>query len=249
MIHSVIILVAIFVCAFLFKELAKTLRSSGYNSAADSASELECRLSEKTDEIISQSRSAVTDFMNPEKLDMFIKSQLDRLNSVSSVKKTNEDYSYIITEDFDHPFQISPEIASRAEILVVGKETKKAKAEAMFQWFQVHFPYDNDQRDRIVKKIKTIYRHSREVWNDKKGVCGELSVLLIVMLRHVGVKARYVSVEIDQNGKKVNHACVYACLDQEDVLIDPAYHTFGAKHENYKILSDMEAVPHFKGMR
>jgi hypothetical protein len=87
------------------------------------------------------------------------------------------------------------------------------------------------------------------VWRDKKGVCGELAILLIVMLRHVGIKTNYVSVDIDSQGEKVSHACACAVIETKTVLPDPAYHTFDAKHKSFKILTDKEAIPHFKSMR
>lgn len=249
MIQAVVMLIALLVCIVLIKELSKTLKKQGYDSAADSVCDLETQLSEKTDEIINQSKNRIVEFISPEKLDVFIENQIGKISGSISSKKFNEEYSYLISEDDNHPFQISSEIASKAEMIASREKNKEEKAKAIFDWFQANFPYDHIQREKIENRTRTVYRHSKEVWADKKGVCGELAVLLVVMLRHVGIKARYVEVKIDQSGKKVNHACVYAYLEKRNVLIDPAYYTFSARHQGYKVLSDTEAVPHFKGMR
>ena len=53
---------------------------------------------------------------------------------------------------------------------------------------------------------------------------------------------------VDYENEDVNHACAAVKLNKQ-ILVDPAYRKFDIKHKKFKILSDQEAVPHFKAMR
>jgi hypothetical protein len=69
------------------------------------------------------------------------------------------------------------------------------------------------------------------------------------MARSVGLKANYVSVTVDNQGKNGAHACAAVYLGQEPTLVDPAYHTFDVKHQAFVIKTDAEAVPLLKAFR
>jgi len=159
--------------------------------------------------------------------------------------KISGGYAYIISEDKGHPFQINPLISQTAQKIVAGKTGDKAKSEALYDWFLATIIYGDKKR----KSHKAGYRTAMEVFADREGVCGEMAVLYVVMARSVGLAANYVSVFTDCKGEDVKHACAAIKLGQKQVLIDPAYATFGIKHKKYKVLTDKEAVPHFKKMR
>lgn len=158
--------------------------------------------------------------------------------------QTAKDYRYIISEDSDHPFQVNKLVAETAKKITEGKNSDREKAEAIHDWFLANIKYGKDK----VSKHKGEYRTSLEVFTDQEGVCGEMAVLYVVMARAVGLKANYASVQVDYENEDVNHACAAVKLNKQ-ILVDPAYRKFDIKHKKFKILSDQEAVPHFKAMR
>lgn len=161
------------------------------------------------------------------------------------LNKMGDKYSYIITEDNNHPFQVTPYIAEISAKIVKDASTEKGKAQALFDWFVNSIKYGDSKRYLHHKG----YRTAAEVFNDQEGVCGEMAVLFVVMARSVGLSSNYVSVFIDNKGDKVNHACAVVNINYKNIFIDPAYYTFDINHHFVKILTDKEAVPHFKQMR
>lgn len=158
-------------------------------------------------------------------------------------------YAYVITEDEDHPFQITALIASTTEKIIAGKTTAREKAEAVFDWFERNVKYDDKGKRPIKNNKKVGYRHSSETFKDRKGVCGEMAILYVVMARHAGLKTNYASVRKDCHNKLVNHACASVKVGGRDIHADPAYHLFDAHHRKINILSDVEAIKHFKSFR
>lgn len=154
-------------------------------------------------------------------------------------------YSYVITEDRNQPFQLTEQILETAKQIVEGKFTDEEKAWALYQWVESNISYGDHGRARYQKG----YRHAAEVFADREGVCGEMAILYVSMARAVGLLANYASVDRDNKGAKVKHACAALQLSGKQVLVDPAYHTFDIKHLGYQVLSDQEAVPHFKRFR
>lgn len=150
---------------------------------------------------------------------------------------------FVLTDDADHPFQITSLIAETAEKLVKNRSIDEDKARAIYDWIEGSIRYGERRRG------KNGYRTAAEVMQDGEGVCGEMAVLNVVMNRSVGLKSNYVSVTVDFQGKDVLHACSSILINGNALLSDPAYHTFGIRHKRYKILPDAEAVEHFKRMR
>jgi transglutaminase-like putative cysteine protease len=156
-----------------------------------------------------------------------------------------DNYTYIFTDDCDQPFQINQEIVDTSKKITAGQISDNDKAMAIFDWFIKNIKYGR-QKIRMGKKK---YRHAAEVYNDREGVCGEMAVLYVAMARSVGLQANYVSVDIDYKGEKVYHACAAFKFKGKYILVDPAYYSFDIKHVDYKVMTDQEAVPHFKAMR
>lgn len=157
---------------------------------------------------------------------------------------TGSRYSTIITDDPDHPFQMSDAIKEQARLATNGTSAALAKAKALFDWFDRHIDYGDGKRPADVG-----YRHAKEVLADAEGVCGEMAVLYIVMARSVGLKADFVHVTKDHQNKTVHHACAAVYLDHGPILVDPAYHLFGVAHREVAIKMDAEAVPLLKTFR
>jgi hypothetical protein len=150
---------------------------------------------------------------------------------------------YVITDDPDHPFQITPVISQTANKIVSGTNSSEGKARAIFSWMVNSVDYGGGKRGGKG------YRTSSEVFSDREGVCGEMGILYVVMARSVGLISNYVEVSRDDKGENVTHACASVRLNGRDVLVDPAYHIFDVRHMRYRILPDKEAVHHFKAIR
>jgi len=175
-----------------------------------------------------------------ESFDIFLN---DKEGFSKSVKNPNTKFTFVITDDKDYPFQINDSIISIVERIVLGKDTAYEKVKAIFEWFNDNVEYGDS------KRRNNGYRNSSEVFIDKQGVCGELGVLFVVMARYCNIKANYVSVTVDNEGKKVYHACVNVTIGAENILIDPAYKEFGIMHKEYIIKNDETAIIHLKQWR
>lgn len=151
---------------------------------------------------------------------------------------------YVITDDPDHPFQITPLISQTASSIVKGASSSEAKARSIFNWMHGSVKYGETKR-----KSGAGYRTSSEVFSDREGVCGEMGILYVVMARSVGLKSNFVHVTKDNSGRNVSHACASVRINGKDILVDPAYHTFDIDHMKYEILPDREAVNTFESMR
>jgi len=76
-----------------------------------------------------------------------------------------------------------------------------------------------------------------------------MAFLYITMARSVNLRASYVSVTRDCHRKKVHHACAMVHTLSRDIMVDPAYHTFGIEHKEYKVLTDMDVLERFNQWR
>jgi len=87
--------------------------------------------------------------------------------------------------------------------------------------------------------------------------CDELSYLYVALARAVGLAAYYVDVQQDEHGKVVPHACAAVFLDGQKVrgqarsgaegrppavLVDLTYRRFGAAHQRFRILDDLQTL-------
>jgi transglutaminase-like putative cysteine protease len=158
----------------------------------------------------------------------------------------SDNYVYIITEDLDEPFQVSQEIVTAANNITTGAILEEEKARALYDWFVAKIPFGTSGW----KKHQKSMRHAKEIFEDREGVCAEMTILYIVMARAVGLEAKYARTEtINSNGQVERHACPYVKVNGKWIFVDPGFQQFDAPHKGYKIMSDQEAVPHFKSLR
>lgn len=112
--------------------------------------------------------------------------------------------------------------------------TNKDVAENIFNWILNNVEYDTEHS-------KEHYRTARETYNEKRGVCGELSVLYMVFLRSVNIDCVFCEITKNDSGKEVEHACII--IENEDGtrhLSDVAYKSFVIKHLEYREITDAE---------
>jgi len=62
------------------------------------------------------------------------------------------------------------------------------------------------------------------------------------MARCLGVKAYWVSISKDCRGDLTCHACAGVIIGQKALLADPAYLWFGAPHQEYQCLDDLQVL-------
>jgi len=163
----------------------------------------------------------------------------------------NNNYGYVLIEkDVDNPFKLNEDMIEAARKITDGLTTPLERGEALFNYIEANVDYDDAYREEVIKNSQSRpARDATEVWLTGEGVCGELASLYIAMARSVGLKSGYVKVDVDHKGHKVNHACAYLERNGLRKLVDPAYHTFGIKHEGATALSDSEAIDHFMALR
>ncbi|MCX6744630.1 MAG: transglutaminase-like domain-containing protein [Candidatus Parcubacteria bacterium] len=157
----------------------------------------------------------------------------------------SDNYAYIITEDKDEPFQANQAIVAAAQKIVAGEVFEADKARVLYDWFVKNIPFGTSGW----KKHKKSMRNAVEIFEDKEGVCAEMTILYIVMARAVGLEANYARVEVINNGKVEKHACPVVKIKGKYIYVDPGFQQFDAPHKGYTIMSDQEAVPHFKSLR
>lgn len=165
-------------------------------------------------------------------------------DTLALLKERVKGYVITITErDVEVPYQLTSEMFERAEATTIDCKTDEEKAKVLFDWLESEIEYGSSKRGLVG------YRNSKEVFERKEGVCGEMAYTYITIARSLGLKAGYVSVAVDAYGSRVHHGCAYVSLNGCDVLVDIAYHTFDISHQEYSKLSDREAIRQFKSWR
>lgn len=152
--------------------------------------------------------------------------------------------AYVLTDDHDHPFQVTNMITAISHEVTGGKEREYDKAAAIYEWIERHIIYGRDKLERTIQ-----YRTAPEVLETQEGVCGEMAILYVVMARCASLESNFVVVDVDCDGRKVNHACASVRTDGTVRLVDPAYHRFDVKHIRYRIMPDSEAVSMLETIR
>ncbi len=163
--------------------------------------------------------------------------------SINAVIDPREYDLVVVEKSAENPFQISSKLAKIAVTQASRKDSPKAKAKALFDWVHDNIQYGGNRPRGIG------YRDSVETKVAGEGVCGEMAFLYVAMARVVGLTARFVIVDRDFRDKRVNHACAGVYIEDELILVDPAYHTFDIHHKKFKALGDLQAHAAFRSMR
>lgn len=150
----------------------------------------------------------------------------------------------VLTDDDNHPFQITKELANLTDKITIGCISESDKLIKIYNWFVNNIIYGTQKRD-----INNGYRTSNEVFKDKEGICGEMASLFVVMSRYIGINCNYVSVRKDYYNENVYHACAGVKLNGKTILIDPAYNKYDAKHKEFIVKTDTEAIKHLNQWR
>ena len=121
-------------------------------------------------------------------------------------------------ETFRHPsavvnFDDSSLAVKKASELCVGLSSEKEKAQAIWAWVTTHFVYDYVRAAEVVKTnaARTMVNID-DVFTKKLGICYDLSVMAVAMLRSQGMAAR---LEIGSG-----HAWLKVSIDGTYALMD-----------------------------
>lgn len=144
--------------------------------------------------------------------------------------------------DLKMPFVLNTEISHVVRSLFNPHADKKGNAVKIFDWVVDNIKYGEKRRGRQG------YRNSVEVFRDREGVCGEMAMLYLVMVRTIGMRGSFVNVKVDGSGSKVNHAC--AMIDVRGMygnvtFVDPAYKSYDISHKGVKLMTDFEIFKEF----
>lgn len=152
-----------------------------------------------------------------------------------------DEYNVSFVDDTSqYPMQLNRQLYDVAKGF--KQEDERERARAIFDWYMGKIKYG-------MKKREVGYRHSREVWRDREGVCGESSYLYVSLARAADLEAEVAIVEVDFKGEKVDHMCAVVEIDGKNINVDPAYRRFGVHHKKIRILTDKEAADDFRQYR
>lgn len=149
-----------------------------------------------------------------------IKERWDKL------KELREIYPYMdfmMLENFDHEDEVKDVINKMVDYSLSPLETAQILSKYVYDNFQYR------------KGVTTVETEVEEIWSIKAGVCQDFAHILLVMLRMVGIPARYVSGYIcpknhELRGEGATHAWVEVCI--------PFYGWLGLDPTNNCIASD-----------
>ena len=149
-------------------------------------------------------------------------------------------YLALNDKSVQNPFVVSSGLVGIIRDCTREHQNQEKKARVIYDWIEQNIKYG---------KGRYGYSNSKEVLEQKLGVCGEMAFLYITMVRSVGLDAAFVEVDRDGDGKKVSHACAIVDVGDREILVDPAYHQFDVHHRDWKVLTDLEVLERFNQWR
>jgi len=170
-----------------------------------------------------------------------IKKEYKKVLSVPyfNLHNISEGYNVLLADkSIENPFIINSELVKIIKDYTANIKNDEEKAKKIFNWIHQNIEYDNLRNDNK-------YQNSKETLEHRLGICGEMAFLYITMARAAGLKSKYVSVKVDCDNKKVNHGCAVVYLQNNPILVDPAYNKFDIHHRKYNILNDNEITENF----
>lgn len=100
-----------------------------------------------------------------------------------------------------------------------------------YQWITDNVVYQDDHNRKFC-------RNAAAIFNDRRGVCSEMAILLMALCRYKNIDCFFAEVTSDANGKEVAHACVAFPYQGAYILVDPAYKSYGIDHKKWHIVAD-----------
>ena len=136
-----------------------------------------------------------------------------------------------------NPFSCTEPMRAWAQDLTKGAATDLDKAKAIFDGLAARPNSGGQARSRIAREVFEAWKQA-----DTRLVCMDHAVLFVALARAVDVNTFFVNVTTLPDGTVVNHACAAVFAGQRVVLADPTLRWFGAPHQQYEILDDLQTA-------
>jgi tetratricopeptide (TPR) repeat protein len=155
------------------------------------------------------------------------------LDAALRQRLTRDEYQQVV-----NPLASTRAMDRWAQELTRGATNDLAKARKLFDALARHL----DTGETGIRTAQEVFA----AWNDpaQSFCCQEYAKLYVALARAVGVKAYYVHLERDYSGEIVYHDCAAVFVAGQALLVDPAYQWFGAPHQQYVVLDDLQAIAH-----
>jgi tetratricopeptide (TPR) repeat protein len=136
-----------------------------------------------------------------------------------------------------NPLASTPEMDRWANELTAGTTNDLQKARILFDELARHVNGDSNRNSRTAREMF-------DDWN-KPGqwfLCREYANFYVALARAVGLKAFFVLVFEEIDGKKCLHACAGVFISGKLLLVDPSYCWFGVPHKQFIALNDLQTT-------
>jgi len=136
-----------------------------------------------------------------------------------------------------NPFSCTDAMTAWARELTQGATTDIEKAKAIFEGLAARPKGAGPLKSRTARQVF-------EAWNqaEVRLVCMDHAVLFVALARAVDVQAFFTNVTRLPDGKVINHACAAVFLGERAVLTDSSLRWFGAPHQQYEVLDDVQTT-------
>ncbi|MBM4024555.1 MAG: hypothetical protein FJ280_04010, partial [Planctomycetes bacterium] len=137
-----------------------------------------------------------------------------------------------------NPFSCTEAMRQWARELTQGVDTDLDKAKAIFEELAARlFDPGGRPKNRTAREVF-------DAWKDPKVclMCADHAVLFVALARAVDVNAFLVAVTRMPEGAVRGHACAAVFAGDRTLLVDSAHRWFGAPHQEYTILEDLQAT-------
>lgn len=160
-----------------------------------------------------------------------------------------------IVEPGTTPFVYNTRVQSMALYITRNCENELDRSYAIFDWITTHCQYDHEKRRKISLDPVITHRNAIETFHDRKGLCGELSTLQVVMERLVGntayvarlrIGGEYIATEkgdifYDSRGRLGHVIAVNIGKERRQTLIDlTSPYGFNCHYDHFEIVRDRE---------
>ena len=136
-----------------------------------------------------------------------------------------------------HPFACTDAMKRWAGELTRGAAQDLDKARAIFAHLAARLDREGPVTSRTARAVF-------EAWKDPKVrlVCMDRAVLFVALARAVEVNAFLAHVTRMPDGTILSHACAAVFAGDRVLLVDPTLRWFGAPHQQYAILDDLQTT-------
>jgi ankyrin repeat protein/cytochrome c-type biogenesis protein CcmH/NrfG len=138
-----------------------------------------------------------------------------------------------------NPLASAPEMRQWALELTRDAPDDLARARLLFNELARRIQTAQGWEARTAQQVFALWKKPAENFS-----CNEFAKLFVALARETGLKAFYVHLEQDFQGRIVYHDCAMLFADGKALLIDPAYRWFGVPHRKFIVLDDVQTIAH-----